>query len=128
MSDIQEPEPSEDKTKSEPVLINVHEDVLPITERLKALLRRGGRQKPASKSDGRDEIDRDTDRPTWRELRFDYENNRYYETVTFKDTGEVKLTKDEPLRGHQGRGSARMSNPPSEEPVKRDNPDTSGAE
>src|SRR5438094_365106 len=105
--------------------INVH-DELTITERLGWKKISAGEKKSAVWGHGRDDVDRDTGRPTWKQLTFDGETDRYTETVTVKDTGEVILKKDERLSEHQGRGSARTSSAVSEEPGKRDNLDTSG--
>jgi len=55
-----------------------------------------GGKKPAAWGHSRDDIDRDTGRPTWKELRFDREADRYTETVTVKATGEVIIKKDYP--------------------------------
>src|SRR5882724_9525463 len=56
-----------------------------------------GRRKLAAWGHGRDDVDRDTGRLTWKELRFDRETDRYTETVTVKATGEVIIKKDYPL-------------------------------
>ena len=42
-----------------------------------------------------------------REMRTDYQNNRYSEKVTLCETGKVTHFCDEPLTEHQGHGSAK---------------------
>jgi hypothetical protein len=74
------------------------QDEVSITERLgwKKIIE--GQKKTAMWGHGRDDVDRDTGRPTWKQLTFDREVDRYTETVTVKATGEVIITKDYPLR------------------------------
>jgi hypothetical protein len=76
--------------------INVH-DQISITERLGWKKTIAGQKKPAAWGHGRDDEDRDTGRPTWKQLTFDREVDRYTETVTVKATGEVIIKKDYPL-------------------------------
>ena len=66
---------------------------LGLSERLKAQRRVGVKGKPVVVADSRDELDRDTGRMTRREQFFDRQNDYTEETVTYQDTGEVKLRK-----------------------------------
>lgn len=85
--------------------INVHEE-LTTTERLGWKKISAGEKEPGVWGHGRDDIDRDTGRPTWKQLTFDRETDRYTETVTVKDTGEVIVKKDERL-SEKGRGKGQ---------------------
>jgi hypothetical protein len=78
-----------------------------MTERLKVEHIKGGQLKPVLKIDARDDVDRDTGRPTWKQLVVDYENDQYRETVTIKATGEILIDKPDRLSEHRGRGSAK---------------------
>lgn len=86
--------------------INVQEDVT-LSERLKRKHYRAG-GKLASEAVSRDAVDRRSGRPTWEEMVFDHENDRYQKTVTDKETGELIIPKkDVRLSEHQGYGAAK---------------------
>ena len=58
---------------------------------LKRLIAKG--RTPTFKRDLRDDVDRNTGRPTLKELTFDSKVDRYTETVTVKATGEIIVKK-----------------------------------
>ncbi len=90
--------------------VNVHDD-LKLSERLGRKHYRGGSHKLVSEAVSRDGVDRRSGRPTWEEMVFDHENDRYLKTVTVKETGEVIVKKDERLSEHQGYGAAKLKAP-----------------
>ena len=72
---------------------------LTMTERLAWVKIPEGRspKKPAAWGHGRDDVDRKTGRPTWKQLTFSREIDEYTQTVTVKATGEVIVNKGERL-------------------------------
>src|SRR4029450_1475040 len=103
---MSEQEPEKDGLR----ILTSHDDVgVGAAEQLKRKrLRRDDNRKLASEGISRDGIDRRSGRPTWEEMVFDHENDRYQKRVIFKDTGELVFPpKDERLSEHQGYGHAK---------------------
>jgi hypothetical protein len=91
--DEHEQEPAHDGLR----LVTSHDDIavgLTFRERLGWEKIVEGRKKLAAWAHSRDDVDRKTGRPTWKQLTFDREVDRYTETITVKATGEVIVKKD----------------------------------
>jgi hypothetical protein len=120
---MSEHEPQNAGTLQDGLSVNVHDEVS-ITERLGWKKIVEGQKKTAAWGHGRDDVDHDTGRPTWKQLTFDREVDRYTETVTVKPTGEVVIKKEYPLseKGKRKRQDDVASSPsrqPRESPPHR---------
>ncbi|HEV8224495.1 MAG TPA: hypothetical protein VGP74_04495 [Rubrobacteraceae bacterium] len=95
-------------------LVSSHDDIavgLTFRERLGWEKIVEGRKKLAAWGHSRDDVDRKTGRPTWKQLTFDREVDRYTETVTVKATGEVIVKKDYQL-SEKGKRKQRQADRP----------------
>lgn len=79
-----------------------------IQGRLKRII--NGKIKVIHKQKIGDSYHRDTKKWNFRKMIVDLLNNRYVETITDKETGEIIKHTDEKLSDHIGHGSAKKSN------------------
>ena len=82
-------------------------ETLTIHDHVGMKARHGSSGKPFFESKFGDSLHHKTEQWMLREMIVDRENNRYKETITNPDTGEVIHHCEEPLSDHRGHGSAK---------------------
>ena len=97
-------------------VVSAHaEDTIPFSDKVALKHKRPGYKKPILESVSGMDLHRNTGRMSNLTRVIDRLNNRYTETITDPETGEVLREVDEPLTGHTGRGSAKgRLEPPSD--------------